>query len=182
MTMPLRLEDLTVDAFWVMPGRLLAGEYPGDRSRARAEKKIEELISLGVTSFVDLTEAHELVGYDALLPRNAGSNAIHYRRLPIVDVDVPTVERMIEILDVLDAELADHRVVYVHCWGGVGRTGTVIGAWLVRHGLSGVDALDRIAALRQDTRKAWRAAPETEHQRAMVRTWAQHEARRRASD
>lgn len=33
--------------------------------------------------------------------------------------------------------LAAGQTVYVHCYGGIGRTGTVVGCWLVRHGLSG---------------------------------------------
>ena len=31
--------------------------------------------------------------------------------------------------------------MYLHCWGGVGRTGTVVGCWLVRHGRTGDEAL-----------------------------------------
>ncbi len=38
----------------------------------------------------------------------------------------------------------------MHCWGGVGRTGTVVGCWLVRHGLDDGDAIARIATLRRE--------------------------------
>ena len=36
--------------------------------------------------------------------------------------------------------------VYVHCWGGIGRTGTVVGCWLVRHGMTGDEALAEFAS------------------------------------
>jgi protein tyrosine phosphatase len=63
----------------------------------------------------------------------------------------------------------------VHCWGGVGRTGTVVGCWLVRHGLAGGDALARVEALRATTPKANRPSPETDTQRDLVRGWASHD-------
>ncbi|MBA3406233.1 MAG: dual specificity protein phosphatase family protein [Gemmatimonadaceae bacterium] len=34
--------------------------------------------------------------------------------------------------------------IYVHCWGGVGRTGTVVGCYIVRHGRTGDDALGEV--------------------------------------
>ena len=48
---------------------------------------------------------------------------------------------MASILDAIDAALDGGKTVYVHCWGGVGRTGTVVGCWLVRHGKTGDEAL-----------------------------------------
>ena len=60
---------------------------------------------------------------------------------------------MTAILDAIDTSLTGGRLVYVHCWGGVGRTGTVVGCWLLRHGLATRDAvLDTLAQLRQHTR------------------------------
>jgi len=78
---------------------------------------------------------------------------------------------MVRILDMIDAELAEGRTVYVHCFGGIGRTGTVVGCHLVRHGKSGREALDEIEYLRRDTPAAWQRSPETETQRQMVRAW-----------
>jgi hypothetical protein len=69
-----------------------------------------------------------------------------YRRCTIVDFGVPSPQEMTAILDVLDAALAAGRVVYLHCWGGVGRTGTVVGCYLVRHGMRGEEALAALDA------------------------------------
>jgi protein-tyrosine phosphatase len=50
-------------------------------------------------------------------------------------MEVPTEAEMIHILDTIDQALAEDRPVYVYCWGGHGRTGTVVGCYLRRHDL-----------------------------------------------
>lgn len=100
-----------------------------------------------------------------------------YHRLYIPDNGVPSAERMAEILSLLDvAEQAGH-TVYLHCWGGVGRTGTVVGCYLVRHGDSGEDALRKVGEyfgkMSPDKRRKHRhtGSPQTEAQREFVRRW-----------
>jgi protein-tyrosine phosphatase len=80
---------------------------------------------------------------------------------------------MKQILDEIDAQLAAGRPVYVHCWGGKGRTGTVIGCYLIRHHLATRDTVfDRIAWLRRDIRP-YQISPETEEQYEFVRSWCE---------
>lgn len=160
------------DSYWVRPGRFLAGEYPGDLQPERAVEKVQRLLAAGVTCFVDLTEEGELIPYESLLRTgHATATSIAYHRRPIRDYGVPTVAEMMYILDLIDSALADGQVVYVHCWGGIGRTGTVVGCWLVRHGLTGEQAIVEIARLRRGTPDGWRVAPQSEQQRRLVRTW-----------
>ena len=52
------------------------------------------------------------------------------------------------VLDMLDTALQAGQAVYLHCWAGIGRTGTVVGCYLVRHGLTGEQALARLVTLR----------------------------------
>jgi protein-tyrosine phosphatase len=63
--------------------------------------------------------------------------------------------------------------VYVHCWGGVGRTGTVIGCWLLRHGLAEPgDVLKVLMELRQqDQQRRQRMSPESPEQQRFVKGW-----------
>ncbi|MBN2304731.1 MAG: dual specificity protein phosphatase family protein [Anaerolineae bacterium] len=150
------------DAYWVRLGQLLAGPYPGSWLEERARARLTKLIEAGVTNFVDLTHPRELDPYALYLP----SDVIH-QRLSITDMDIPTAEHMTLILDTIDAALDGGQTVYVHCWGGIGRTGTVIGCWLVRHGMAGQDALDEIVRLRGGRLDS----PQTEEQHAMVRRW-----------
>lgn len=111
-----------------------------------------------------------------------GPQPIHCS-MPIRDVSVPkNPDHLADILDTIDAALAEGHRVYVHCWGGVGRTGTVIGAWLVRHGLDGDAALKEVQRLYDGSPKAKVKpvrSPETNEQRDYVRAWPAHEAKRK---
>ena len=80
---------------------------------------------------------------------------------------------MAAILDAVDDALSAGRGVYVHCLGGIGRTGTVVGCWLVRHGLTGEEALDQIAGWWQHVPKSrwFRQSPQTSEQWDYVLGW-----------
>ncbi len=158
------------------PGRLLAGEYPGAKDPADAARKLGRFLDAGVNTFIDLTEEDEYhlhpYAAEAQTLGAARGQAISHNRQAIPDLGTPTEEEMRRILDAIDAALAQGATVYVHCYGGVGRTGTVVGCWLARHGLSGAAALERIAAWRAGTPDGARVSPETEAQRQMVLNWA----------
>ena len=148
--------------YWVEEGRFLAGPYPG------SSDTLARLRELGVTLFIDLTEPGEygLLPYEAHL-----AHEMRTIRKPIRDFTAPSPAKMREILDLIDAELAAGGVVYVHCYGGVGRTGTVVGCYLVRNGTPPEQAIEAIARLRHKTRDAHRASPESEEQRALIASW-----------
>jgi protein-tyrosine phosphatase len=78
---------------------------------------------------------------------------------------------MVAILNTLEAALQAGRGVYIHCYGGIGRTGTVVGCFLVRRGLSGEAALRQIAGWREGTPDGWKRSPETDEQREFVLNW-----------
>jgi hypothetical protein len=155
------------DSYWVVPGQLLAGEYPGAGDEDAALVKLDLIREAGVDMFLDLTEEGEY-GLAPYTPFLAG---LRYVRLAVRDFACPTEDEMIHILDTIDTAIAAGQAPYVHCYGGVGRTGTVVGCYLVRHGLSGQDALRSIAAWRSGTPEAHRMSPETQAQRDMVLGW-----------
>ena len=82
---------------------------------------------------------------------------------------------MTAILDAIDDSLATGRATYVHCWGCVGRTGTVVACWLLRHGIATkANVLDVPASLRkQDRERGHRQSPESREQRQFVASWRQ---------
>lgn len=160
--------------YWVERGRLLAGEYPGAPDPAEARAKVARFEAAGVDVFVDLTGPA-----DGLAPYADHLRRARHERFPIPDVSVPgSREQMRRILDCIDQHLAAGRRVYVHCWGGVGRTGLVVGCWLARHGHPGQAALDRLAELWSRCPKSRRRprSPETAQQEAWVRNWREEES------
>ena len=170
------------NSYWVVPGRLAAGEYPGDLNHSKASEKLAGLLDAGIDCFIDLTEEGEHSNLGRLAPyigmaediAQQSGRIVRWARHRIRDATVPrSREQMSGILDAIDAQLNAGNTVYVHCWGGVGRTGTVIGCWLVRHGRGGQEALDEIAEQWQGIEKIDRQprSPRMEEQRDYVRNW-----------
>ena len=166
--------------YWVVPGRLLAGEYPAGRDQAATLERLQQLLASGIDCFIDLTEPGELDAYEDLLPGPFTPQAVIYLRKPIRDHGLPeSPEQMEEILDELDAALAEGRRIYLHCRAGIGRTNLVAGCWLVGGGLPGDAALARLNELwRESPRsKSWPSVPETEGQCNYVRNWRSRRVR-----
>ena len=107
---------------------LFAGEYPGDKYGELAEAKLKRMHHFGVRHFVDLTEEGELRPYYKLLPSDTT-----YLRFPIRDVDVPkSVEAVHQLIDKMEYLMQQDGYTYIHCWGGVGRTGTIVACYEAR--------------------------------------------------
>lgn len=166
------------NSYWVRPGQLLAGEYPGAMSRSEATERVQKLVHAGVNSFIDLTEEGELPAYEPLLP-DLSEQRIRYRRMPILDHGLPdSPADMVQILDLIDSELAAGRCIYIHCRAGIGRTGTTVGCHLIRSGLASEVALDRLQDLWQQCGRSrrWPTIPETDEQVQFVRLWRESAA------
>jgi len=162
------------NAYWVEPERLLAGEHPGGGSDEATRTRMRRLLEAGMDFFLDLTEPGEVESYERWLPGPYGRDPVAYVCKPIRDHGLPERPgQMTEILDEIDAALADGRRIYVHCRAGIGRTNLVVGCWIVRRGLTGERALDELNRLwRANARSAdWPTVPETAAQADYVRAW-----------
>lgn len=157
------------NCYWVEPGRLLAGEYPRDLGLTPSVEKIAALIDAGISAFIDLTSPEdELPPYDHLI-----GSAV-YERFPIHDMSVPeSPEHAARIIARIEDHLDAERTVYVHCWGGIGRTGLVVGCWLRSRGLAGDEALERLQELWAECPNSawWPYIPQTAEQIEWVREW-----------
>lgn len=163
------------NTYWVVPGKLIAGEYPGNDSEQATRTKLRRYLDCGITFFLDLTQEGEKMPYESIVMDEAATRGVDvkYVRLPIQDFGIPTLARMEEILDAVDEANATGHSVYVHCRGGIGRTGTTVGCYLVRKGNTGQDALREVNRLFQNSgrsRESYRS-PETDAQEAFVRGW-----------
>jgi ADP-ribosyl-[dinitrogen reductase] hydrolase len=172
-------------SYWVVPRRLLVGEYPGSRSRADAMERLKRVLAAGVTLFIDLTDVSELPSYESLLPfATPAGRRVEYQRETIADHGVPSSpEVMSRILDTLRAALANGQVVYVHCRAGIGRSAMAAGCYLVEQGMTADQALAELQTCWQQSSKAldWICVPETDEQYEYIRAWAQRRDRTAAT-
>ncbi len=169
-------------SYWVLPNKLLAGEIPSSKTESRKIEKINNILDCNIDVIINLMEEVEknfsdevLEDYSITFFKEADkkNKKIEMLQYAIKDLNIPTESFMVEILNKIDQQIALGKKVYVHCWGGVGRTGTVIGCYLVRHGFAEPDkVIDTINYLKRTTNIAQRSSPETEEQCQFALNWS----------
>lgn len=128
---------------------IFAGEYPYAVNQILGFKKLDILKSLGVTDIIDLTEYGELLDYS-----NAVCDIKHYR-FSIKDRSIPnSIEEVYNLMSYIDNVKSENGTIYIHCWGGVGRTGTIVACWLVYNGMDAKNAIDHL-------NKLWKSCPKS---------------------
>ena len=150
-----------------------AGEYPGAIDEPVAKAKIRQMTQFGVRHYIDLTEEGELRPYAHLLPSDTT-----YTRFPVPDVSVPKsideVKTLIEHINELSER--NDGYVYIHCWGGVGRTGTIVACYLAQH-MEHPSLENTLLQLRtlfaEMPKSAYRRTPETKEQVQFVQEFIQ---------
>ncbi len=153
-------------SYWVIPGALLAGAFPGGADEAASDVRLNELLESGIRSVINLLPEEEELehaeGEETYLPYEDRLEALGEQRDAIIEIaryaiedgNTLTENHMELILDSIDAEI-DGRdsPTLIHCSNGNGRTGMVVGCYLARHGIAaGKDALARIKELRSGSR------------------------------
>jgi protein-tyrosine phosphatase len=162
------------NSYWVIPGRFRAGEHPAIGSVDGTRLKIRWLLSQGINIILDLTEMGEAdINYPTYIHNESISfdKPVSYQRIPIQDWSTPSRKKMIEILETIEEHLRLGKNIYLHCYGGLGRTGLAVGCYLGNQGMPGDQALAKILELRNQIPGEPKKSPETEKQKRMVLEW-----------
>jgi hypothetical protein len=157
------------NSYWVIPGRLLAGEYPIGQDYTDARARLAQFREAGINYFIDLTEPGELAAYRHLLPVHT-----KYIGCPIADTGVPkSAAQMQGLLSEIRAAVEARRCIYLHCRAGIGRTGLVVGCYLADEGGDGKKALKQLNELWLQSERAnsWPEVPQTPEQAEYIRRW-----------
>ena len=164
------------NCYWLVPGRMLAGEYPADDDPEVMARQMEALLDAGITHCFDLTHEREaLPPYaEALASAAAGRGfTASAQRFSVADFGVPSVAGMRRTLAAIDAALLAGGTVYLHCRAGIGRTGTVVGCFLREQGFE-ADAALAVIRLKwrvMAKRNAVAHSPETQEQCKFIVAW-----------
>ena len=165
------------NSYWIIPGIFLAGEYPRNHDHESSVPKLQALTAADIRVFIDLTTPLDgLLPYRGIL-QQLDPHAEHHT-FPVPDMGTPLAEATAsDILNEIDSALARGKGVYLHCWGGVGRTGTLVGCWLAQHGLDGDEALKKLGELwTRSPKSRFRESPETQQQRDYIAAWRKNPA------
>lgn len=161
--------------FRVGDDRIWGAEYPGDSLEKVAREKLQHALDFGITHFIDLTEEGELPPYRHLLPDDG---SVSYLRFPIRDARAPQSEEDVSrLLSYIEEVLQDPNTkIYLHCWGGVGRTGTISACWLARkYGFSYVYVMSELQKLWQTCLKSYsQPIPDHWSQKEFIKKYIVH--------
>jgi len=95
---------------------------------------------MGVTAIVNMRMHNDY--------SDAEHEGIKYLHLPTVDNTPPPLEVLLKGADFIDSEIENGGSVYVHCRQGLGRGPTMAMAYLIKTGLTYVDAYAMIKRVR----------------------------------
>jgi atypical dual specificity phosphatase len=91
----------------------------------------------GISAVLNLSE--EISDNEAWLQ----NHDIVYLHIPIQDYTAPTSEQLKAGVTWIQEQVKDERCVYVHCHGGIGRSATMVAAYLmVTHGWNDMQAIE----------------------------------------
>ena len=143
---------------WIIPRRLAAGPTPLDLN------DIQSLAGQGIRTIITLTE-QPLTRFDDITPAAMTRLNVHLTHHGFADQSAPSIEQAQAILGELHSALHMNMPVYLHCFGGSGRTGTILHVLLLSAGLP-LPAARRL--IKQRRPQCLRL---TEEQHTFVQTW-----------
>ncbi len=120
---------------FLIPGVLAGSASPGTMGPLTNE--LEAARRQGIRAIVSLTEEP----LPAAVLNEAGFKYLH---LPVEDFTAPTLGQMREFCRFVDEVRGEGGAVLTHCRAGVGRTGTMLAAYLIKEGESAEQAIAKV--------------------------------------
>ena len=167
------------NSYWLIDDLIVCGEYPRDIDDFSDQAAMSNILAAGVRVFVDLTEPDELKPYREIALGEAAKlkidpDDLEFHKHPIRDVSVPkSAGDMRETIRTIRSAIHRKKIVYLHCWGGRGRTGTVAGCLL--HEISGLFSDQCLKELKHRwsfcAKSEFSDSPETVEQSSYVLNW-----------
>ncbi len=120
---------------FVIDGLLAGSALPG--SFGDLMEDLKEAKQNGITTVVSLTETP--------LPQAFMEEArLSYTHIPIDDFTPPSISQVDQFVQIVDEVEEKGGAVLVHCFAGVGRTGTMAAAYLIKKGSSADEAVSTV--------------------------------------
>ena len=157
----------TRESNWVILDHLMVGAYPSSFDDNENDAILSSILECGVTTFVCLQQEYQHGVSEALwragsalrpyiedamdicarerdTGRIVAPEHLKFLHTGIVDCGVTTDATVLELAIDICFRLVAGEVIYLHCWGGHGRTGTVVAVALgLLYGVSSAEALAR---------------------------------------
>ncbi|MBW1972088.1 MAG: hypothetical protein DRP55_06575 [Spirochaetes bacterium] len=125
--------DKDLSLRWLIPEKIAASHLP-------SEEDLKEWKRLGINSIVNLLDGWHGKTV-AKWERFYGFKVLH---VEIEDMSVPTFDELLYIVRWIKSEIEAKRKIIVHCYAGIGRTGTILTAYLLLNGKSLNQALNMV--------------------------------------
>jgi len=132
------LRGPTEGSNWVLPGMLMCGPYPGAFEDDKNEQLLKRILAKGVDTFICLQEEYDPGMPEEVWRRGAGlrpyfkdaqrisKKELEWVQLPIADGNIAPDDVTAELVVLLVNKMLAGRVLYMHCFGGHGRTGVFV--------------------------------------------------------
>jgi hypothetical protein len=134
--------------YWVIPGKLAGMPFPyidtqrrlaGGGNLTAYNDVLPVLHAAGIRGVAALVN----LSSDAKVYAQAGLSFIN---LPIPDGFPPTRQQVTQFVAFADEQIAQGHAAVAHCHAGLGRTGTILAAYLIAKGSSAAAAIDQVRA------------------------------------